>query len=104
MPAPSSRAPGRDTTAQNPALAEFHDLIGHPGPADGCPDCTAQQQRQRSSAAALRGHQRRTRQRVDAVLDSDPGDEQAQQRRDEEHDDLGPDDEPLWERWERWGW
>ncbi len=42
--------------------------------------------------------------RSDVLIDEDPGDEQAQQRRDEEHDDLGPDDEPLWERWERWGW
>ena len=104
MPAPSSRAPGRDTTAQNPALDEFHALSGHAGPADGCPDCAAQLQRQRRADAALRTHQRHTRQQVDVLIDEDPGDEQAQQRRDEEHDDLGPDDEPLWERWERWGW
>ncbi len=104
MPARFSRATERGTTAQNPALTEFHALSGHDGPAKHCPACATQLQRQRHAAAALRSHRRQTRQRVDAVLDSDPGDEQAQQRRDEELDDLGPDDEPLWERWERWGW
>jgi len=60
--------------APTSALGEFHALAGHGGPADGCQDCQAQQQRQRHAAAALRSHQRQTRQQVDAVLDSDPGD------------------------------
>ncbi len=68
MPARFSRATERGTTAQNPALAEFHALAGHDGPADGCQTCTAQQRRQRGSAAALRTHRRQTRQRVDAIL------------------------------------
>jgi len=84
------------------ALVEFHTLAAHPGPADGCQDCAAQLERQRHAAAALRAHQRQTRQQVDALIDSDSGDEQAQQRRNEELDDLGPED--LSEPWERMGW
>jgi len=38
----------------------------------------------------------------DAVLDSDPGDEQQELRRDAEADDLGPED--LSEPWERMAW
>ncbi len=74
MHRPSSRATERGTTAQNPALTEFHALSGHDGPAKHCPACAAQLQRQRHAAAALRSHQRQARQQVDAVLDSDPGD------------------------------
>jgi hypothetical protein len=84
------------------ALAEFHGLSGHAGPVDGCPDCATQLQRQRQAASALRTHQRQARQQVDALIDDDPGDEQAQQRRDAERDDLGPED--LSEPWERWSW
>src|SRR6266511_4134901 len=70
------QSPTRTVARSTSALAEFHDLAGHAGPADGCEDCQAQQQRQRGSAAALRSHQRQTRQQIDAVLDSDLGDEQ----------------------------
>ena len=98
------QSPTRTAARSTSALAEFHDLAGHGGPADGCQDCAGQLERQRQAASALRSHQRQARQQVDVLIDEDPGDEQAQQRRDEEHDDLGPDDEPLWERWERWGW
>src|SRR6266542_483774 len=99
-----SVGPAWPLRAWNSSRAGFCALSGHAGPTDGCPDCAAQLQRQRRAAAALRTHQRHTRQQVDVLIDEDPGDEQAQQRRDEEHDDLGPDDEPLWARWERWGW
>jgi hypothetical protein len=51
------------------ALAEFHTLAGHAGPADGCQDCAAQQRHQRQGAAALRAHQRHARRHVDAILD-----------------------------------
>jgi hypothetical protein len=60
----TSRAIARSTSA----LAEFHDLSGHAGPADSCMDCETVQQQQRQARAALRSHQRRTRQRVDAIL------------------------------------
>jgi hypothetical protein len=50
------------------ALAEFHVLAGHVGPADGCQDCANAQRRQRSAATALRTHQRQARQQVDAIL------------------------------------
>jgi hypothetical protein len=98
------QSPTRTVARSTSALAEFHALAGHAGPAEGCQDCAAQLTRQRQAASALRTHQRQARQRVDAVIDEDPGDEQAELRRDAERDDLGPDDEPLWERWERWGW
>lgn len=69
MPTASSRAPGRATTPTD-RLAEFHAAVGHAGSADGCQDCQAQQQRQRQTAAALRGHQRQARQQVDGILTS----------------------------------
>jgi hypothetical protein len=63
----------RDTTSRtltrsSSALAEFHDLAGHAGPADGCQDCAAADQQRRQSTAALRAHQRQARQQVDAIL------------------------------------
>jgi hypothetical protein len=67
MPAASSRVPERATTRPE-AVAEFHRLAGHAGPADGCPDCADQQQRQRQAASALRAHQRQTRQQIDGIL------------------------------------
>jgi hypothetical protein len=60
-----TRASARSTSS---ALAEFHDLAGHGGPADGCAKCAAQLRRQREAAAALRAHQRRTRQQIDQIL------------------------------------
>jgi len=74
-------------------------------------DCQAQQQRQRGSAAALRSHQRRTRQQADAILGNpcptctyDPcvcaaTDEATDLRRDDEaYGQLGEDldDVELW--------
>jgi hypothetical protein len=53
---------------QASALAEFHGLAGHAGPGDGCQDCAAQLQRQRSATAALRTHRRQARQQVDTIL------------------------------------
>ena len=58
----------RSLTRSTSALAEFHALAGHAGPADGCGDCAAQLERQRSAAGALRAHQRQARQQVDAIL------------------------------------
>jgi hypothetical protein len=55
-------------TTTGPALAEFHALAGHAGPADGCQDCAAQLQRQRQTATALRTHRHQVRQQVDAIL------------------------------------
>jgi hypothetical protein len=55
-------------TTTGPALAEFHALAGHAGPADGCQDCADQLQRQRQTATALRTHQRQARQQVDTIL------------------------------------
>jgi len=55
-------------TTTGPALAEFHALAGHAGPADGCQDCAAQGRRQRSAAAALRTRQRQACQQVDVIL------------------------------------
>jgi hypothetical protein len=55
-------------TTAGPALAEFHALAGHAGPADGCQDCAAKLAQQRQAAAALRAHQRQARQHVDAIL------------------------------------
>jgi hypothetical protein len=63
----SSRASARATTPTD-RLAEFHELAGHPGDVDGCADCAAVLDAQRRAAAALRAHQRRTRQQVDAIL------------------------------------
>jgi hypothetical protein len=58
----TSRASARSISA----LAEFHGLADHAGPADGCQECAAQRQRQ--TATALRTRQRQVRQRVDATL------------------------------------
>jgi len=58
----------RSTSRTTSALAEFHALAGHAGPADGCQDCAAQLQRQRSATAALRIHRRQVRQQVDTIL------------------------------------
>jgi hypothetical protein len=60
----TSRALTRSTSA----LTEFHTLSGHPGTVDACQDCVDQLKRQRAAAAALRAHQRRTRQRIDGIL------------------------------------
>jgi hypothetical protein len=49
-------------------LAEFHSFAGHAGPADGCQKCASTQRRQRSAAAALRSHRRRTGQQLDTIL------------------------------------
>jgi len=59
----------RSITRSTSALAEFHTLAGHAGPADGRRDCAAQQRHQRQGAAALRAQQRHTRRHVDAILD-----------------------------------
>ena len=59
-------------TLRTAALAEFHMLSSHGGPAASCRLCAEQDARQRSTSAALRTHQRQTRQRVDAILDDDP--------------------------------
>jgi aminoglycoside phosphotransferase family enzyme len=64
---PSSRAARRATTRAE-ALAEFHELAGHPGEVDDCADCEQVQREQRQAAAALRAHQRRTRQRIDRII------------------------------------
>ncbi len=66
MPARFSRAAEHDTIP--PAVAEFHVLAGHPGPADGCQDCHATQQRQRQAAASLRTHQLKARQQAEEIL------------------------------------
>jgi hypothetical protein len=50
------------------ALAEFHALAGHAGPAGGCQKCAGQQRRQRQTASALRTHQRQAREQVDTIL------------------------------------
>ncbi len=71
------QSPTRTVARSTSALAEFHDLAGHAGAVDDCGDCAATEQQQRQAAAALRSHQRQTRQQIDAVLDSDLGDEQA---------------------------
>jgi hypothetical protein len=59
----------RGFTRSTSALAEFHTLAGHAGPADGCQKCASTQRRQRSATTALRTHQRQARQHVDAILD-----------------------------------
>ena len=56
--------------ASTSALAEFHALSGHAGEVDDCKTCADQLASQRRAAAALRSHQRRTRQRVDAIIDN----------------------------------
>jgi hypothetical protein len=58
----------RSLTRSTSALAEFHALDGHAGPADGCQKCAGQQRRQRQTASALRTHQRQAREQVDAIL------------------------------------
>jgi hypothetical protein len=58
----------RSTSRTTSALAEFHALAGHGGPADGCQECATQLQRQRQTATALRTHQRQARQQVDVIL------------------------------------
>jgi hypothetical protein len=62
------QSPTRTVTRSSVALADFHALAGHPGTPDDCADCAAQLERQRQAAAALRAHQRRTRQQVDWIL------------------------------------
>ena len=61
-------SPTRALARSSSAFAEFHAAAGHAGPADGCPDCADQLARQRQAAAALRAHQRRTRQQIDSIL------------------------------------
>jgi hypothetical protein len=58
----------RSITRSTSALAEFHALADHAGPADGCQDCAAKLAQQRQAAAALRTHQCQARQHVDAIL------------------------------------
>jgi hypothetical protein len=117
-PAPRSYplAPGKSTSRSlarsTSAFADFHDLAGHAGPADGCGACQAQQQRQNQGAAALRNHQRQTRQRIDAILGNvcpactyDPcvcagTDEATDLRRDADAYGLGEDLDDA----EPWGW
>jgi hypothetical protein len=63
---------GKSTTRArrltSPALAEFHALTGHTGPADLCQDCATVLTRQRRDTSALRAHQRQARQYIDAIL------------------------------------
>jgi hypothetical protein len=63
----TSRSLTRSSSTSS-ALAEFHALAGHAGPADGCQKCAGQQRRQRQTASALRTHQRQARQQVDTIL------------------------------------
>ncbi len=62
------KSTSRSFVRSTEAVAEFHALAGHAGPADGCQDCASAQQCQRSAAAALRTHQRQARHQVDAIL------------------------------------
>jgi hypothetical protein len=85
---------------QDPAIYQRFEAIGHPLPIATVrisTDPTGRWIDQPTDHLPTPGE-------LAAFIDEDPGDEQAQLRRDEELDDLGPDDEPLWERWERWGW
>ena len=100
------QSPTRIAARSTSALAEFHALAGHAGPADSCQDCQATQQRQRLTATALRAHQRHARQQVDAILAAIcPGcaqtpcactDEPTDLRLEADLFDPGEDDEQPW--------
>lgn len=57
----------RTPSATTARLAEFHALVGHPGPATGCPACAAQLASQRDDDRALRRHRLATAERMAAL-------------------------------------